>query len=86
MKAATDPKFASFTKLVDARGAAAKALREARSKMGATLTDADRATIAQLDGKVNAATIEAKAAMASDTWTEEDRKVLRYLFTTKGSG
>jgi len=86
VKAAQDPKYAEFVKVVQARGAAAKAMRQFRATLGATLSDADRAKLAELDAAITSASVAVKAAKAAPGWSADDEKVLNYLFGLHGNG
>lgn len=86
VKASQDPKYTDFVKAVQARGAAAKAMRQFRATLGATLSDADRAKLTELDAAIINASITVKDAKAAPGWTADDEKVLNYLFGAHGNG
>lgn len=85
-KAASDPKFADFVKLCQARGVEAKRLEAYNKAHPKPRSDSDQAEFEKIQGAINQATTLIKQAMAAPEWTPEDRKVMQYIFATKAGG
>jgi hypothetical protein len=81
--AAKDPKFAAFTALVDARAKADAALFEFSAKHPLPRSEADEAQWQKLKIALEEATTATKQAMNDPAWTDDDKKVVRYLFATR---
>ena len=79
-KAAGDPRFADFRKLVEARTEANRAFREyGKSIGGSPKTEAERTRWFELFGAANDRTAAVSAALSDPNLTDDDRNAMRLI-------
>lgn len=79
-KAAADPRYEPFRKLVEARTAANRAFRDyGKSIGGSPRTDEERTRWFELFGAANGRTAEVSAAMSDPNLSDDDRNAMRLI-------